>query len=60
MPPSDVRPADITSRVDATPLLVRLEGGLVRTDVSMEALLVLLKARPLRIFAALGWWLKGR
>ena len=26
----------------------------------MEALLVLLKARPLMIFAALGWWLKGR
>lgn len=60
MPPSDAPPSDATHRAETTPLLVRLEGGLVRTDVSMEALLVLLKGRPVMVFAAVWWWLKGR
>lgn len=41
------------------PLLIRLEGGLIRTDVSVEAMLALVKARPAMALAVFWWWLTG-
>lgn len=42
------------------PLILDLDGTLIATDLLAETLLLFLKVNPLRIFAALGWLLKGR
>jgi 4-hydroxybenzoate polyprenyltransferase len=43
-----------------TPLVLDLDGTLIATDLLAETLLLFLKVNPLRIFAVLGWLLKGR
>jgi hypothetical protein len=42
------------------PLVVDLDGTLVRTDLLIECLVALLKDDPLYIFALPFWLLKGR
>jgi 4-hydroxybenzoate polyprenyltransferase/phosphoserine phosphatase len=42
------------------PLVVDLDGTLVRTDLLIESLLALLKNKPLLIFALPFWLLKGK
>lgn len=44
---------------DAAPLCVDLDGTLIRSDLMVEALICFLKENPLRIFAVLGWILRG-
>ena len=43
-----------------TPLVVDLDGTLVRTDLLVESFLALIKQNPLYIFAVLFWSLKGK
>ena len=42
------------------PLCVHLDGGVVRTDVGIESLLILLKRNVLYLFLALLWLCRGR
>lgn len=42
------------------PLCVDLDGTLVRTDLSIEGALALLRRNPLNLFALLAWLLRGR
>lgn len=42
------------------PLFVDLDGTLIKSDVSYEAFVGLIKLNPLYIFAALIWYLKGK
>jgi 4-hydroxybenzoate polyprenyltransferase len=51
---------DHSSRRDTIPLCVDLDGTLVKTDMLLESLLLLLKARPLFLFLVPFWLLKGR
>jgi len=43
-----------------TPLVVDLDGTLVRTDLLVESFLALIKQNPLHVFAALFWFLRGK
>lgn len=43
-----------------TPLVVDLDGTLVRTDLLAESFLTLIKQNPLYIFTALFWFLRGK
>ncbi|MFT4862283.1 MAG: 4-hydroxybenzoate polyprenyltransferase/phosphoserine phosphatase [Pseudohongiellaceae bacterium] len=42
------------------PLFVDLDGTLIKTDTMVEAVLSLLRARPLSVFAMLGWLAGGK
>ncbi len=42
------------------PLLVRLEGALLKSDLLVEGYMALLRSNPLLLFAALGWRCRGR
>lgn len=44
----------------AVPLLVDLDGSLIRTDLLLESALAYVAAGPLRVFNLFGWLLKGR
>ena len=44
----------------AVPLVVDLDGTLLKTDLLLESLLVLLKQKPLCIFLLPIWLLKGK
>jgi apolipoprotein N-acyltransferase len=49
--------ADATQNV---PLVVDLDGTLIRTDMMWESLSRLLRRNPLAIFQILFWWTRGR
>lgn len=53
MPPATSKPA-------AVPLCVDLDGTLIRTDMLWESLVRVFQRNPLHLFAALGWWCRGR
>lgn len=42
------------------PLVVDLDGTLIKSDLFIEAMIRYVGANPLRIFALVGWLLKGR
>ncbi len=42
------------------PLVVDLDGTLIRTDMMWESLSRLLRRNPLAIFQILFWWTRGR
>ena len=42
------------------PLVVDLDGTLIKTDLLWESLARLLRRNPLRIFHVLFWWARGR
>lgn len=42
------------------PLVVDLDGTLIRTDMMWESLVRLLRRNPFAIFAILLWWMSGR
>src|SRR5579859_326780 len=42
------------------PLVVDLDGTLIKTDLMWESLKRLLRPNPLAIFAVLFWWTRGR
>jgi len=42
------------------PLVVDLDGTLIRTDMMWESLARLLRRNPLAIFQVLFWWMRGR
>jgi apolipoprotein N-acyltransferase len=44
----------------APPLVVDLDGTLIRTDMMWESLARLLRRNPLAIFQILFWWTRGR
>jgi len=46
--------------VTQRPLIVDLDGSLIRSDLLVESALAYVKAKPLRIFDLLTWLLKGR
>lgn len=46
--------------LDSLPLVVDLDGTLTPTDTLVESLVQLVKRRPLKLIAAVGWALKGR
>ncbi len=46
--------------VPPVPLVVDLDGTLIRTDMMWESLARLLKRNPFAIFAILFWWTRGR
>lgn len=50
----------VQTRSDEPPLFVDLDGTLIKTDVLLESLLVLIKAKPWMIFLLPLWLLKGR
>jgi apolipoprotein N-acyltransferase len=45
---------------DPVPLIVDLDGTLLRTDMMFESLARLLRRNPLALFAILFWWTRGR
>src|SRR6185369_11998100 len=55
MPPASEAPAS-----KSIPLVVDLDGTLLKTDLLWEHLARLLRRNPLLLFAALGWWTRGR
>jgi hypothetical protein len=46
--------------VSGAPLVVDLDGTLVKTDLLIESILALLKQRPLCLFAFPGWIVSGK
>lgn len=52
--------ADTEKVPAAVPLIVDLDGTLIRTDMMWESLARLLKRNPFAIFAILFWWTRGR
>ena len=50
-------PPNLTPSV---PLVVDLDGTLIRTDMMWESLARLLKRNPLALVAILFWWTRGR
>ncbi|MGE3546270.1 MAG: haloacid dehalogenase-like hydrolase, partial [Kofleriaceae bacterium] len=50
----------IESRRDEPALFVDLDGTLIKTDIVLESLLVLIKARPWVVFLLPLWLLRGR
>jgi 4-hydroxybenzoate polyprenyltransferase/phosphoserine phosphatase len=55
-----VQPLHFAGALSAPPLVVDLDGSLLRTDTLHEAILGLIAARPLRVFAMMGWLLTGK
>jgi len=55
MPPTPTAP-----RESQVPLVVDLDGTLIKTDLFWESFIRALKQNPLCIFAALFWWTRGR
>src|ERR1039457_4240820 len=55
MPQSSVEPPN-----NQIPLVVDLDGTLIKTDLLWESLARLLRRNPLRIFHVLFWWARGR
>jgi 4-hydroxybenzoate polyprenyltransferase len=49
----------VSAQALARPLCVDLDGGLIRSDLLLESLLLLLKSNPLYLFLAIGWLLRG-
>jgi apolipoprotein N-acyltransferase len=55
MPQSSVEPPN-----NQIPLVVDLDGTLIKTDLLWESLARLLRQNPLRLFQILFWWTRGR
>jgi hypothetical protein len=47
-------------RENQIPLVVDLDGTLIKTDLLWESFVRLLKKKPLWLFATLLWWSRGR
>ncbi|MFJ3470299.1 UbiA family prenyltransferase [Pseudomonas sp. NPDC090201] len=45
---------------DFPPLVVDLDGTLLRTDLLMETAMAFLRSQPLKVFKLLGWLLRGK
>src|SRR6267154_919247 len=54
MPTTDSPPAS------QIPLVVDLDGTLIRTDLLWESLARLLRRNPFQIFQIMFWWMRGR
>src|SRR6266481_3592145 len=54
MPPAEM------SRENQIPLIVDLDGTLIKTDLLWEHLARLLRRNPFSIFQILFWWTRGR
>ncbi|WP_062387566.1 UbiA family prenyltransferase [Pseudomonas abietaniphila] len=54
--------ARIQGRVQETfpPLVVDLDGTLLRSDLLMETAMAFVRSQPLKVFKLLGWLLKGK
>jgi 4-hydroxybenzoate polyprenyltransferase/phosphoserine phosphatase len=54
--------ARIQGRVQETfpPLVVDLDGTLLRSDLLMETAMAFVRSKPLKVFKLLGWLLKGK
>ncbi len=54
--------ARIQGRVQVTfpPLVVDLDGTLLRSDLLMETAMAFIRSQPLKVFKMLGWLLKGK
>ncbi|HXF10614.1 MAG TPA: UbiA family prenyltransferase [Desulfuromonadaceae bacterium] len=48
------------SSASSVPLVVDLDGTLIKTDMLWEHLVRLLRKNPFAMFAVLSWWLRGR
>ena len=55
MPPTSVLPPE-----SQIPLVVDLDGTLIKTDLLWESLARLLRRNPFSLFAILFWWMRGR
>jgi len=53
-------PAPNTPQTSPPPLVVDLDGTLIKTDLLWESLAQLLRRNPLMLFAVLFWWTRGR
>ena len=53
-------PAQNTPQTSPPPLVVDLDGTLIKTDLLWESLAQLLRRNPLMLFAVLFWWTRGR
>jgi apolipoprotein N-acyltransferase len=53
-------PAPNTPQTSPPPLVVDLDGTLIKTDLLWESLARLLRRNPLMLFAVLFWWMCGR
>ena len=53
-------PAPNTPQTSPPPLVVDLDGTLIKTDLLWESLAHLLRRNPLMLFAVLFWWTRGR
>jgi apolipoprotein N-acyltransferase len=53
-------PALNTPQTSPPPLVVDLDGTLIKTDLLWESLAQLLRRNPLMLFAVLFWWMRGR
>ena len=53
-------PAPNTPQTSPPPLVVDLDGTLIKTDLLWEALARLLRRKPLMLLAVLFWWMRGR
>jgi apolipoprotein N-acyltransferase len=49
-----------TSQTSPPPLVVDLDGTLIKTDLLWESLAQLLRRNPLMLFPVLFWWMRGR
>ena len=48
------------AQIETVPLVVDLDGTVIRTDLMWESLAQLLRRNPLAIFQVLYWWARGR
>jgi apolipoprotein N-acyltransferase len=53
-------PAPNTPQTSPPPLVVDLDGTLIKTDLLWESLAQLLRRNPLMLLAVLFWWTRGR
>jgi apolipoprotein N-acyltransferase len=53
-------PEPNTPQTSPPPLVVDLDGTLIKTDLLWESLAQLLRRNPLMLFAILFWWIRGR
>ncbi len=53
-------PEPNTPQTSLPPLVVDLDGTLIKTDLLWESLARLLRRNPLMLFAVLFWWMRGR
>jgi len=53
-------PAPNTPQTSPPPLVVDLDGTLIKTDLLWESLAQLLRRNPLMLFPVLFWWMRGR